>query len=468
MDIALFAIFLITDWSIVGIFAAVYGGKHRYREGMILGVHVPESAVLDEDTAALTAHYRKVNRNFYIFNMIAGTGAALLYFGRLSIFMVVWTLWLIEFSALSMGLLFLAHRRMYDLKLRKKWIVGEPVRTVMVDTSVSAISEKLPFSHWWHLPVILISILALLFLPHLREYEENSPMRLLLPGAILLMEVMFWFIHIWYSHRENVVYSKDSRINLAVNRLTKRVWSGMLIVFNYLQLLSMASLLIPLTVRGSINTLELFLFLAVQIAVIVLITAAVLWLENKRSDILSGDSAPLLVDDDMYWKNGWYSNPGDKRLFVQNRMCNANFSMNMAKPAAKAITGIETAGIIILLVWICAVFLRIDNIKPQLSISGTGVEVTAGMYDISFSRDDILEVNLLGNLPEERLRRTNGADTGDYLLGKFYGDQTGECRLYIYRNYQPILAIRLPEYTVFINSKTPGEVKGWYNSLQNP
>lgn len=83
MDIALLVIFLITDWSIVGIFAAVYGGKHRYREGMIFGVHVPESAVLDKDTAALTAHYRKVNRNFYIINLAAGTGAALLSLGHL-------------------------------------------------------------------------------------------------------------------------------------------------------------------------------------------------------------------------------------------------------------------------------------------------------------------------------------------------------------------------------------------------
>ena len=36
MDIALLVIFLITDWSIVGIFAAVYGGKHRYREEMCI------------------------------------------------------------------------------------------------------------------------------------------------------------------------------------------------------------------------------------------------------------------------------------------------------------------------------------------------------------------------------------------------------------------------------------------------
>lgn len=106
--------------------------------------------------------------------------------------------------------------------------------------------------------------------------------------------------------------------------------------------------------------------------------------------------------------------------------------------------------------------------KPQLSIRGANVEVTAGMYDISFSRDGILEAELLDSLPEEPLRRTNGAATNDYLLGKFYGNQTGECRLYIYRNVRPILAIRLPEYTVFINSKTPGEVKAWYDSLKNP
>ena len=217
MDIALLVIFLITDWSIVGIFAAVYGGKHRYREGMIFGVHVPESAVLDKDTAALTAHYRKVNRNFYIINLAAGTGAAFLSLGHLSIFMIVWTLWLLAFCVVSMGLLFFAHRRMYSLKVSKKWIVGEPVRTVIVDTSVSSVSEKLPFSHWWHLPVILASILALFFLPHLREYFGDSYLRFLLPGAVLLMEAIFWFVHVWYSHRENVVYSNDSKINLAVN-----------------------------------------------------------------------------------------------------------------------------------------------------------------------------------------------------------------------------------------------------------
>ena len=41
MSILLFFIFLITDLSIIGVFAFVYSGKEQYKEGMILGVHIP-------------------------------------------------------------------------------------------------------------------------------------------------------------------------------------------------------------------------------------------------------------------------------------------------------------------------------------------------------------------------------------------------------------------------------------------
>lgn len=36
-------IFLITDISMVGIFAGVYGNIANYREGMLMGVHIPKS-----------------------------------------------------------------------------------------------------------------------------------------------------------------------------------------------------------------------------------------------------------------------------------------------------------------------------------------------------------------------------------------------------------------------------------------
>ena len=38
------------------------------------------------------------------------------------------------------------------------------------------------------------------------------------------------------------------------------------------------------------------------------------------------------VDDDIYWKNGWYNNPRDRRWVVPSRMCSSNYSFNMGKP----------------------------------------------------------------------------------------------------------------------------------------
>ena len=263
-----------------------------------------------------------------------------------------------------------------------------------------------------------------------------------------------------------MVYSEDTGINLAMNRLNKRVWSGMWLVCDYLTLLSLAALLVPLVSRGTADAADFFVFMMLQIAVVGIIVSAIVWMGKKRSDILAGDKSPLAIDDDVYWKNGWYSNPGDKRLFVEDRLCSANFSMNMAKTSAKVLMGIFGGVTLLGLIWICAVFIRLDFVKPELKISAQEVQVTAGMYDISFPRDEIREVELLPGLPKERLRRTNGADTNDYLIGKFRGNVTGNCRLYVYKGYQPVLAIRLPEYTVFINSKSDGQAETWYDRLK--
>ena len=43
---------------------------------------------------------------------------------------------------------------------------------------------------------------------------------------------------------------------------------------------------------------------------------------------------PLVVDDDVYWRKGWYENPNDPRWLVQDRLVPYNYSMNMAKPGA--------------------------------------------------------------------------------------------------------------------------------------
>ncbi len=37
-------------------------------------------------------------------------------------------------------------------------------------------------------------------------------------------------------------------------------------------------------------------------------------LKKKKAQILAADDEPMYVDDDYYWRNGWYDNPADPRF----------------------------------------------------------------------------------------------------------------------------------------------------------
>lgn len=43
------------------------------------------------------------------------------------------------------------------------------------------------------------------------------------------------------------------------------------------------------------------------------------------------DTAPMYIDDDYYWRNGWYSNPDDRRLFIQDRYSSMNYTVNLGR-----------------------------------------------------------------------------------------------------------------------------------------
>ena len=62
----------------VGIFAGVYGNIAKYREGMLMGVHIPKSELEHPDVKELLQLYKKRNRQFYLWNMLAGIAVCLL------------------------------------------------------------------------------------------------------------------------------------------------------------------------------------------------------------------------------------------------------------------------------------------------------------------------------------------------------------------------------------------------------
>ena len=138
-------IFLITDISMVGIFAGVYGNIAKYREGMLMGVHIPKSELEHPNVKELLQLYKKRNRQFYLWNMLAGIAVCLLCFTYFSIFITVWTLWFVEFCLLTILRVYHYHQKVYDIKQKNGWISSANADvSAAVDTRTSSqIAKKI-------------------------------------------------------------------------------------------------------------------------------------------------------------------------------------------------------------------------------------------------------------------------------------------------------------------------------------
>lgn len=240
-----------------------------------------------------------------------------------------------------------------------------------------------------------------------------------------------------------------------------------MLVGTYTNLAGMGVLLWQISRKGYLDTVDLIICVMLSLAGGGFILAALLWMMKKRRETLKAEEPLSYVDDDIYWKNGWYNNPKDRRWMVQDRMCSSNYSLNMGKPGARYLAGIGIVAIVLVVLWMLIVFFQMDFVHPKLQIEETQVTVRSAEYGITFGREDIREIELLDALPEEEFRRTHGLSDSRQLLGKFKGEESGKAMFYIRRGETPVLKIKLPEYTVFINSEESGKVQEWYEELSS-
>lgn len=465
-----FWIFLITDVSMVALFAACTRGLVRYREGMLLGVHIPPEAVECKEVQELLGTYRKQRRLFYLGNLVFAAAMSFLCFWRFSGFMIVWTVWLFEICAGMLVLPSRIHRRLYDLKVERGWFYGEPVQTVRVDTRVAAESADMALPHWYHLPALAAAVLLPFAFPQIRMATGGGGDGWILPGVLAATQLMFWAFHLWFGKGRNVVYSMDTELNYTVNRLEKRTWSALWLTAGYLNLAAFAALFLPMVRKGWFDVGGMVWFVVIETVIVaVLLVGGIIWLSRRRAELLAGVGESFQVDDDVYWKNGWYSNPDNPHLFIQDRMNSMNITINMGRRSGRILTAAALGGTAVLLVWVCVLLVRIEFTPIDLRVhKDTGaVQIISGDYAVSFDADEITELSVVGDLPDESFYKANGYADHTMLLGKFHGHTEGNCRLYIYRGYTPVLRIRTEDYLIYINSKKAGEVEQWKEELQN-
>ena len=193
--------------------------------------------------------------------------------------------------------------------------------------------------------------------------------------------------------------------------------------------------------------------------------SGVFYIKKKRNRILQNNETLHYVDDDIYWKNGWYSNPNDKRLIVQDWACSFNYTTNMARPAGKISFAAGIVITIVCLLWVCVLMFRIDFTPIKVSVGSDKIEITSGYSDMEIDIDEVQSAELLPKLPNDEYKRVNGSDDGQKKIGKFRGKKTGKCRMYIYVECTPILQINTSDEIIFINSKEKGAAEKWYEKI---
>jgi len=139
--------------------------------------------------------------------------------------------------------------------------------------------------------------------------------------------------------------------------------------------------------------------------------------------------------------------------------------MNMARPAAKVISVVTVVLTTVILIGVFSLILWFDNAKIMVKMEDNQVTMEAAIYDTSFTISDIQSIKILEKMPEDDFARTNGGATEEFLIGHFKGKVTGNCMLYLYCDYVPILEIKLADQTIYVNSKNENDIKAWYQKL---
>ena len=110
----------------------------------------------EEVVQVIAQKYKRQFKKFQHWNMLLGILVCGLAFVSMGIFMIAWTVWLIEYIGGIYWFVYGTHQKMYQLKVERGWIVEETKQTIYIDTEVSAYSDKMPLPKKWYIPIIFV------------------------------------------------------------------------------------------------------------------------------------------------------------------------------------------------------------------------------------------------------------------------------------------------------------------------
>ena len=171
----------------------------------------------------------------------------------------------------------------------------------------------------------------------------------------VLMSLTSMIFHIYVNRHERTVYSSDTQLNQTVNR-TMKIYKGLAMLIlsatnavawvyitidTLIHCISSASKSRQISLSDILNfkgalvdvslcSSALYVYIFIQTLAAIGLFTPLLMAQSRKRELLAADTQPLYVDDDEYWKTGYYYNPSDPHVLVQNRLQSGNYTFNYA------------------------------------------------------------------------------------------------------------------------------------------
>lgn len=372
----------------------------------------------------------------------------------------LWTLLLVVVNLLLVGLVQnWARRRLVALRAEKGWM--PPVRkTVSADLQASRDKAKRALSPayvWVCFALSFVPAAVLIAVPDLRA---DFP----LPFAFLGPVCQLFTVFMYYQMRGLPVRTQGedtaARTEFAQKSIRLCTVSAVVMAVGMLAFWLVFSLSTAVLKNIYVGLGAIVLMFAADIAAAFWQQKKLRQLEETYLDVHAAeDPAP-----EAEWKWGCYYNPADPRIFVPKPVESLGWTVNIGRPAGKAIL----FGILALIAGVVAAVVGMSCLGFSVTVGETQIEMDAPLYGLTVERDQVESVELVQELPANGTR-TNGYGGISKSYGHFNFDSYGACMLYVYNNAEAFIQLNLtgddPAY-VFLNAETAGETGALYEEIQ--
>lgn len=441
----------------------IYHKAGKRKGNMILGVFMTEEGFRNKSARRIIKGYQVIWQWWEITAIISLIPVLLVCKLYVSIGVFVFFIWCLLLLGGGQLIFNSFHRELYYLKQRNQWFYEKKLHLSIAADQVERLKEKRVLSDLSFIPIFLAGFIPL-FYPECRAYlqKESYHMIVILFPFVIDLIILGCFYH--FVRKENGK-KRDGKIQTAYIQMEQCYWSYGWVwagAFN-----TVANLMLQWNLMNGerIFPVNIWSYALVQSVSVGILFYTWYRIKVKKEEIKFMDLQPKMVDDDEYWVQGYYDNPYDDRILVNDRI-RIGSCINMGKSIGRKINFGSAIIMIMGVLGILILLFQIDFMPFQIFIQGDKVSIQTGRYDLDVPISEIKTVMIKENLRGVSYTKEDGKETERYLLGDFQIEGMGLCRTYIYKDKEEVLYIETEDKKIFFNTEKEEVVREVYERLK--